>query len=241
MQYISSVGTDTILRPVTVNELAVNYKGRLMLDEKAAYKTLDAGEYGMAVAYEKERHLLAFLACLHTTYRLYKEKYGYMDDPDAILEETEKRFYKDLCMAGCGSQEMKDARMSAGKRYLEILREQDGRAGDDAEDTVTLNPGNAVREKPYGAALKIKYGEDGLSRTEITDLYDMLGGALAYPVGFEMNYPKERACIYGFLTKEAAGILDGRALEAVRKAVPGIKEGTGLSLDYKGTAVWLSK
>lgn len=100
-------------------------------------------------------------------------------------------------------------------------------------------------ERKYGIVLKEKSFVDGLNRTDLLELFDMIKGEEVYPVEF-MAYTHESSAM-GFITPEAAEALDydyetSGIADFIATILDDIgNESTDCTYSFKGISIWLSR
>ena len=98
---------------------------------------------------------------------------------------------------------------------------------------------------PYDIALVEKEFESGMTRSEIMDLYDMLGGREVFPI--ELRAGEHSCSAMGFITAEAADSLDydyeTSGLEAfVANILDDMdNESEDCTYHFNGLKIWLSR
>lgn len=97
----------------------------------------------------------------------------------------------------------------------------------------------------YGIALREKEFEYGLSRNDIIDLFDMLGGLEVYPI--ELLCKECLSSAMGFITTEAAYSLDyDYERSGLHDFIANIlndmdNETEDCTYEFKGIKIWLSR
>jgi len=97
----------------------------------------------------------------------------------------------------------------------------------------------------YGITLREKHGEDGLTRNDVIDLFDILNNGEAYPIEVEA---KEHECVaMGFITPEAAELFDYDYEESgLNDFIANIlddmnNESDDCCYEFQGVKIWLSR
>lgn len=97
----------------------------------------------------------------------------------------------------------------------------------------------------YGLVLKEKYGTDGMTKTEIIDLLDMLDGTEAYPI--ELSANAQESSGMGFITPEAAELIEyDYEYSGLHGYIALIlddmcRESEDCEYEFKGIKIWLSR
>ena len=97
----------------------------------------------------------------------------------------------------------------------------------------------------YGLVLKEKYGTDGMTKTEITDLIDMLDSNEAYPI--ELSAYAQESSAMGFITPNAAELIEyDYEYSGLHNYIALIlddmnREETSCEYEFKGIKIWLSR
>ena len=97
----------------------------------------------------------------------------------------------------------------------------------------------------YGLVLKEKYGTDGMTKTEITDLLDMLDGTEAYPI--ELSAYAQESSAMGFITPEAAELIEyDYEYSGLHNCIARIlddmcRESDNCEYEFKGIKIWMSR
>ncbi len=98
--------------------------------------------------------------------------------------------------------------------------------------------------RDFGIALKQKAGTEGLTRSELTDLYDLLAGGAVFPIELEA-YCTECSAM-GFISVDAAEMLDYDYEESgLHDYIASILDDVNLEsenfeYDFKGIHIWMS-
>lgn len=97
----------------------------------------------------------------------------------------------------------------------------------------------------YGIALREVEGERGLTRSDVLDLFDMLGGEEVFPLELEA---REHECsAMGFISAEAAYALDyDYEYSGLHDFIAGVlddmrNESEDCTYEFKGVKIWLSR
>lgn len=97
----------------------------------------------------------------------------------------------------------------------------------------------------YGLVLKEKCGADGLEKSEVIDLFDMLDENKAYPI--ELSAYAQESTAMGFITANAAELIDYDYEKlGLHDYVASIlndtdKECETCEYEFKGIKIWLSR
>ena len=97
----------------------------------------------------------------------------------------------------------------------------------------------------YGIVLKEKYGVDGLIRSEVINLFDMLDNIEAFPI--ELQAREHESSAMGFITPEAAELFDyDYESSGLHDFIADIlddmeKESDDCTYEFKGIKIWLSR
>ena len=95
----------------------------------------------------------------------------------------------------------------------------------------------------YGLVLREKYGTDGITKTDVMDMFDMLDGTEAYPI--ELSAYAQESSAMGFITAGAAELIEyeysglhnyiAHILDDMRR------ENDSCEYEFKGIKIWLSR
>lgn len=97
----------------------------------------------------------------------------------------------------------------------------------------------------YGIVLREKPGNEGLTRNDVIDLFDMLGDKEAYPIEIEAREHESSAM--GFISPRAAEQLKYDYKESgltgfVEKIIDDMEnESENCTYEFRGIKVWLSR
>ena len=97
----------------------------------------------------------------------------------------------------------------------------------------------------YGLVLREKYGNDGIARNDVIDLFDMLDENEAYPI--ELSAYAQESSAMGFITSKAANLIDydyeGSGLHNYIASILDNMENENETFEYefKGIKIWLSR
>lgn len=97
----------------------------------------------------------------------------------------------------------------------------------------------------YGLVLREKYGTDGISKTDVMDMFDMLDSDEVYPIELSANAQESSAM--GFITAEAAELIEyDYEYSGLHGYIALIlddmcRECDDCEYEFKGIKIWLSR
>lgn len=97
----------------------------------------------------------------------------------------------------------------------------------------------------FGIALIEKPGNEGLTRSDVIDLFDMLNGDEVYPI--EIMAVEHESSAMGFISPDAAESLDyDYEKSGLNAFIAGVlddmeKESGNCTYDFRGIKIWLSR
>ena len=97
----------------------------------------------------------------------------------------------------------------------------------------------------YGLVLREKYCTDGITKTDVMDMFDMLDGTEAYPI--ELSAYAQESSAMGFITPKAAEMVNYDYEESgLRNFIASIlddmcAENENCEYECNGIKIWLSR